>query len=100
MMERIPFLKFRSELARRTNVSKQELAILAPIIYEFEDKYFDACCQYLLCGSETEIIFGEYSTKLLTKTMDCSYIEALVILHNMEKMPRYACYIYAPKVIE
>ena len=99
-MDRIRFLKFRNELAKRSSLSLNEIALLAPIIYGFEDRFFDACYKFLQVGEETDLTFDEYSTLNIKGAMKCSYIEALVILHNMEQFPNEACYIYSPKIIE
>ena len=99
-MERIGFLKFRNEFTKRSLLSITEVSLFAPIIYRFEDKYFNACYEYLQFGKESNLVFGEYSVLQVKEAMKCSYVEALVILHNMEQFPNEACYIYSPKIIE
>lgn len=77
-----------------------QIAILAPVVYGLSDKYFVACEQYLDSGKETEILFDEYSVLVIKESMQCTYIEALVILNNLEQFAEYACYIYTPKNVE
>lgn len=99
-MEKISFLQFRNKVARYSKLNRHQIAVLAPIIYGLDDRYFSACNQFLDNGIETDIVFDEYSISAIKKTMDCSYVEALVILSNLEKYPDYACYIYAPRSVE
>lgn len=99
-MERISFLQFRNLFARKSKMSKNNIAIFAPIIYRLEDKYFNACKNYLETGIMEEILFDEYSTEIIVRGMGCSYIEALVVLNNLEKFPDSACYIFTPRTME
>ncbi len=99
-MGRIRFLKFRNKLANSSQLSRKEVSLFAPILYEFEDKYYDACDNYLDTGEETELVFNEYSTSIIKHGMECSYIESLIILHNIEAFPSDGCFIYTPKIIE
>ena len=99
-MSRISFIKFRNKFAISSKLSRNQIAVLAPIIYRLPEKYFNACEEYLDSGAETNLSFDEYSTEMIKTTMACSYIEALVILHNMEQLPNEACYIYCPRIVE
>lgn len=99
-MSRISFIKFRNKFATSSKLSRNQVAVLAPIIYGFPEKYFTACEKYLDNAEETELSFDEYSTEMIKTAMACSYIEALVILHNMEKFPDNACYIFCPRIVE
>lgn len=99
-MEKISLLKFRNLFARKSQLPRNQVSLYAPIVYGFEDKYYDACLKYLSEGVKTELCFGEYSTKVIEKGMPCSYIEALIILHNLESYPLEACYLFTPQTIE
>ena len=94
------FLKFRSKFARFSHFSRNQVAFFAPIIYAFDDRYFSAAEKYLNNGEEENLCFDEYSVEKIKSAMGCAYLEALVILNNMEKMPEYACYIYSPRIVE
>lgn len=94
------FLEFRNLMARKSEMTRNEVSLFAPIIYQFEDKYFNACCLYLNEKKETELFFNEYSTTILIDTMKCTYLESLVILHNMQVFPVESCYIYNPLKVE
>ena len=56
--------------------------------------------KFLKTGNESNLEFGKYSISMLRKTMDVSYIQALVILHNIEHMPNEAPNIYNPNIVE
>ncbi len=99
-MSRVSFIKFRNKFAIASKLSRNQIAVLAPIIYGFSEEYFNACEKYLDTGEETTLSFDEYSTEMIKTTMACSYIEALVVLHNMEQFPDEACYIYCPRIVE
>ncbi len=99
-MQRISYLNFKKKMVLGTQMDRREIAILAPIIYCFEDNFFVACEKYCDTGEETELNHGEYSTSLLKETMNVSYIEAIVILHNMKTLPQEACFIYSPLLVE
>lgn len=94
------FIKFRNKFARFSHLSRNQVALLAPVVYALEDKYYLAADKYLNNGEETNLTFDEYSIDKIKETMGCAYLEALLILSNMEKMPECACYIYAPRIVE
>ena len=99
-MERIDFVSFNCDFMLYSNMTNAGVAIYAPLIYGFEDKYFNACAEYLKTGKETNLEFRKYSTEILQSTMEVSYIQALVILHNIESMPNEAPNIYNPNMVE
>ena len=94
------FLEFRNKFARFSHLSRNQVAVLAPIVYTFDDKYYSLANKYLDKGEEENLYFDEYSVAKIKMSMRCSYLEALVILSSMEKMPEYACYIYSPRIVE
>ena len=94
------FLKFRNKFARFSHLSRNQVAVLAPIVYVFDDKYFSSAEKYLDKGEEENLCFDEYSAEKIKTSMGCTYLEALIILTSMEKMPEYACYIYSPRIVE
>lgn len=99
-MERMDFLSFNCDFLTNTAMTNIGVAVYAPIIYGYEDKYFNACVEFLKTGNETNIEFKSYSTELIQETMGASYIQALVILHNIEHMPHEAPNIYNPDIVE
>ncbi len=99
-MERVDFVSFNCDFMTYSNMTNVGVAVYAPIIYGYEDKYFNACVEFLKTGKETKIEFGSYSTELIQRTMNASYIQALVILHNIEQMPNEAPNIYNPDIVE
>ena len=99
-MERIDFVSFNCEFLLNSNMTKSGVAVYSPLIYGFEDRYFNACLEYLRTGNMTNIEFKKYSTELLQTTMGVSYVQALVILHNIETMPNEAPNIYNPNTVE
>lgn len=99
-MERESFLKFRNRFARYSKMDMVQISIYAPIFYSFEDKYYNACSDYLDSGEEKNVSFLSYSTDLIMETMYCSYLEALVILRNIENNPDSASLIYRPRIVE
>ena len=99
-MERIDFVSFNCDFMLNSNMTKAGVAIYAPLIYSFEDRYFNACVEFLKTGKMTNVEFKKYSTDVLQSTMRVSYIQALVILHNIETMPNEAPNIYNPNMVE
>ena len=99
-MERIDFLTFNCDFLRYSDMNNNEVAIYAPLIYGFEDKYFNACREFLQTGKNINVEYKKYSTDMLMSTMSASYIQALVILHNIATMPNEAPNIYNPDIIE
>lgn len=99
-MERIDFTSFNCDFMLYSKMSSVEVAIYAPLIYGFEDKYFNACVEFLKTGNTPKIEFDDYSTDMLQATMGISYIHALIILHHIESMPGEAPNIYNPNLVE
>ncbi|MBE7074531.1 MAG: hypothetical protein E7376_00910 [Clostridiales bacterium] len=99
-MKRIDFVTFNCNFMIYSNMTNAEVAVYAPLIYRFEDKYFNACEKFLKTGEKTNVEFEKYSTDMLQLTMGTSYIEALVILHNIETMPNDAPNIFNPNIVE
>lgn len=99
-MERIDFVSFNCAFLQGARMSNAEVAMLAPLIYGYEDKYFSACVEYLKSKLENNLQFDRYSIGKLKSTMNLSYIQALVVLHNIEHMPEFAPVIYNPNNIE
>ena len=99
-MERIDFVSFNCALLIHSDMTKAGAAVYAPLIYGFEDRYFNACVEFLKTGKAEDLVFNKYSTDLLQTTMGASYIQALVILHHIEKAPEQAPIIYNPRSVE
>ena len=99
-MERIDFVTFNCDFLINSNMANVDVAVYAPLIYGFEDKYFNACMEFLKTGKKTNIEYKRYSTDVLMSTMCASYIQALVILHNIEFMPKEAPTIFNPRIVE
>lgn len=99
-MERMKFYEFNYKLTARAGIRLPLASVLAPILYQYEDKYYDACVLYMETGKITELAFDKYSVTDIMKTMSAGFIESLMILHNMEKNPEYARLIYFPEEVE
>ena len=99
-MERMDFTSFNCDFMLYSKMSNVEVAICAPLIYSFEDRYFNACVEFLKTGNAPNIEFDNYSTDLLQSAMGISYIQALIILHHMETMPEEVPNIYNPNPVE
>lgn len=95
-MERIEFFDFNGLFKRASKMDEKEVAMLAPLIYGFEDKYFNACYNYLKDGVRENLKCGSYSIERLENMMSLSYIEAIVVLRNIEMFREDAPYIYNP----
>lgn len=98
-MERISFEKLICEILRCSRLSRKEIGVFVPLIYKYEDKYFLPFAEYVRTGKMQCVSFEGYSTELMQQTMDCSYTEALVLLHNLEERPEKSGYIYNPMEI-
>ena len=90
-MERMRFFEFHMLFKVHSNVDTVEASIYSPIIYNMEDKYYNACLEHLEKGTTPCLTVGETSTDSIMKTcMSRSYdkrkgyIEALIILNNIE----------------
>lgn len=58
-MERVDFVSFNCDFMTYSNMTNVGVAVYAPIIYGYEDKYFNACVEFLKTGKETKIEFGK-----------------------------------------
>lgn len=99
-MGRMGFVSFNCDFLAYSGMTNIGVAVYAPIIYGYEDRYFNACVEFLKTGKETDLEFKSYSTGLIKKSMKASYIQALVILHNIEHMSNEAPNIYNPDYME
>ena len=99
-MERESFIRFRNKFARYSLMNSVQISMYAPLFYSMEDDFYFACLKYLETGEENNIICGEYSAATIKETMQCEYLESLIILSNIRKMPEMACYIYRPRIVE
>ena len=99
-MERESFVRFRNKFARYSLMNNVQISMYAPLIYSMEDIFYSACLKYLETGEESNVMCGEYSAITIKETMQCEYLESLIILSNIRKMPEMACYIYRPRIVE
>lgn len=106
--ERMPFYKFNHLISMNVNSDKVKTSIYAPLIYEMEDKYYNAAVSFLQNGTITHLKSGEISIAdilsgywLTQKHEGEHYLEALLILNNIEKAGiERAWEIFNPYVIE
>ena len=99
-MERMSFLDFNCDFILYSRMSNIGVSVYAPLIYSFEDKYFDACVEFLKTGNERNLEFGKYSIEIIKNCMGANYVQALVILHNIETNPDKAPMIFNPDMVE
>lgn len=99
-MERMDFGSFYCEFLLHSGVSEVETAIYAPLIYDYEDRYYDACLAFLKTGEKVEVEYKGFSTGVIQSSMNTSYVQALVILHHIETMPQRAPMIFFPDPVE
>ncbi len=99
-MDRISFFEFRSLFAQYSKMSNTNISILSPIIYSYEDDFFQACYLYLKHGEVSSLSYKEYSLEDIVEGMHTTYIEGLVILHNIKQDYNNARYIFRPRRIE
>ncbi len=89
------------QYSQMTNHS--DISIYVPIIYNMKNEYFDAVVKYLRTGEMKNLVYGEYSTDMITKgywAEKLDYIKAVVILDNIEKFGANACDIFYPYEVE
>ena len=85
-----------------------QVSIWSPIIYEMEDKYYAASVNFLKNHTITQLNWNEITiTKILKgywpnkQNEKEHYLEALIILNNIEKMGKENAYhIYTPRAID
>ena len=94
------FLEFNCDFLLYSNMSNIDAAIYAPIIYGYEDKYFNACVEFLKTGKETNLELEKHSIENIKTCMGANYIQALVILHNIESNSNFAPVIFNPNIVE
>ena len=99
-MERMSFLDFNCDFMMYSRMTNIGISVYSPLIYSFEDKYFNACVEFLKTGNEINLEFGKYSIETIKNCMGTNYIQALVILHNIETYPNYAPMIFNPDMVE
>ncbi len=99
-MKKIPFEDFLCGMLAHSKLPRATVSAVASIIYNFDDKYFFACEKYITSGEEESLSFDDFSIVRIKKGMKCTYIEALMILRNIENDPDNAYMIYAPYMME
>lgn len=99
-MERMKFYEFSYKLTAVAKIKLPLASVVAPVLYQSADKYYNACVNYLNTGEMDDLSFEKYSIEKIIKNMNASYIEALMILQNIENNPELAFMIYVPEVVE
>lgn len=99
-MERMSLNKFITLIhncALNGKANWKDGAVLGPIIYSYEEEYFNSAVNYLETGEKTLLIEGQISIEnfLNEETYNgaMSYLEALVALHNIKENPNSLHYI-------
>lgn len=108
--EKMSFFDFNHLYRMRMDFDRVENSIYAPIIYNMEDKYYNAAVKFLekniiTCLKVNDIsiedILAGYWTDKNEKDFSKRYIESLIILNNIERNGKENAYeIYNPYTIE
>ncbi len=99
-MERMKFYEFSYKLTAIGKIKLPLASVISPILYHSTDKYYNACVNFLNTGEKENLNFDKYSIEMIMNNMNASYIEALIILQNMENNPDLAFMIYVPEIVE
>ncbi|MBE5746488.1 MAG: hypothetical protein E7359_04325 [Clostridiales bacterium] len=107
-LERMNFREFNHLFRMCSDLDKAEISIYAPLLYKMEDKYYNACIEFLKNNTITYLKANEISTNDIiegyyreNKKDKKKYIESLMILNNLEKADEMETYqIFNPYVIE
>lgn len=99
------FVDFNSLFMRHSKKLKShsDISVYAPIVYNMKSEYLCAVVDYLRTGKMTNLIYGEYSTDMIMNSYHLDkmdYIQAVVILDNIEKLGDNGCYVFNPYVVE
>ena len=71
------------------------------LLHDNEVTYSFICpVEFLKTGNERNLEFSKYSIEKIKNCMGTNYIQALVILHNIETNPTYAPMIFNPDMVE
>ena len=107
-IERMSLSQFMHLVRMSCALEKSEESIYAPIVYNMEDKYYNACVEYLQNNTITHFKVGEIKIEdiidgywLDNKKDKKKYLEALIILNNIEKAGEDNAFaIFHPYIIE
>lgn len=106
-VERLEFMEFNLLFFKCFAVNKEQTSMYAPIIYLMEDRYYNATVKFLQTGEMTDLYFKEFGLFNImegywhSKNDKNHYLEALIILNNIEKANENDRWIiYNPDVIE
>ena len=98
-MERVSLARLQSMILEKEG-SFTLRAIVGPIIYQLDDKYYNAAIEYLKNNIKTEIVESDVSASDVMEHMECTYLEALCILNNIRNYPNQVSYIMNYNIIE
>ena len=106
-IKRLSFMEFNLLFFKCFVVNKEQTSMFAPLIYLMEDRYYNATVKFLQTGEMTDLYFGRFGIFNImdgywhTKNDKNHYLEALIILNNIEKANEDDRWIiYNPDVIE
>jgi len=106
-VERLNFRKFNQLFMISPILNKEQISMFAPIIYSMEDRYYVAAINFLQTGEMKNLYFKEFGIFNIMdgywhSTNDKKhYLEALIILNNIEKADENDKWIiYNPDIIE
>lgn len=101
--ERMSFVDFNALFLDRSKMNNVDVSAYAPIVYGMKNKYFNAVVKYLQNGEQKIVSYKNYSTDLILKSYISStpnYIQALVILNNIEQSKGNGPIIFNPDIVE
>lgn len=106
-VEKLKFRKFNQLFLVSPILNKEQISMFAPIIYSMEDRYYKATVNFLQTGEMTNLYFKEFGLFNImegywhSKNDKNHYLEALIILNNIEKANENDRWIiYNPYIIE
>ena len=100
--KRMSFVDFNILFLTCSKLDNVEVSVYAPIIYTMKNKYFNAVVKYLKTGEQVVVSYKNYSTEKIINSYVSkpNYIQAVVILNNLEQSSANAPIIFNPDIVE
>ena len=101
---RMSFVDFKGLFLLYSNfLSHTASSIYVPIIYQMKDEYFNAVVKYLRTGKQENLVYRSFSTNGIINSYrpeKVDYIQAVIILDNIEKLGDDGYFVFRPHIIE
>lgn len=86
-MERLSLEDLQIALIDVFGADYKKRALIGPMIYDFDDRYYAAAMNFIHSGRETELQESYLTTKMIEDEFKCHYLVSLCILNHVKNHP-------------